>query len=376
MQIASPDNVLTDSDLNYKLKINPVNVKTDYPFVDLIRFISMIGIVWAHIDLFNKDESIVQKFLTDDHYMQFYIPFKQLFKFAVICFFMISGYLLGDKIQTSNSVVYFKNRFGSTVKPYLIAFLPFLGIMVIKAYVFNHVITDTNSFASLVKYCMFQTLFWYLPNYLICLFIILLFKPYLNSIYLGLGLLLITLVYMVLNVYTITYADQHTKAMFGFVFYLWLGAYIRHNNLVYDIRKIPSGILIAITAALFVLSSLESYWLYLNKLSYFHILRIFNQLYSVSMFVLLVNLCRSKINFGPFNPRKETFGIYLYHSFFIYFIIPKVITLGEQYLGIKLYNYTTGLRLGIITLYFVACYISTVLLVKAFLRFKLAYLNF
>jgi peptidoglycan/LPS O-acetylase OafA/YrhL len=73
------------------------NKKYIYPFVDLIRFISMLGIVWAHTDAFPLQVNSFE-FLKNIGDVEYFIVFKQIFKFSVVCFFMISGFLLGDNI--------------------------------------------------------------------------------------------------------------------------------------------------------------------------------------------------------------------------------------------------------------------------------------
>lgn len=345
----------------------------NFPFIDLIRFVSMMGIVWAHVVLWPPIANGSTELL-EDNYMQAYIPFKQIFKFSVICFFIVSGFLLGDKISTVNGLAYFKKRFTTTTKPYLIAFLSFLGLLMIRSYVLDRQVTESNSFLSIVKFGLFDTFFWYLPNYLICLSIILIFRKYLKSLYLGAALFCATLIYTVLTVYTTTYAAGHATALLGFVFYLWLGAYIRQKNIVTHILKIKTYVLLTIAVFLFIVSSLESYWLYKHSLQYFNILRGFNQLYAVAMFALLVKLGSTKINYGIFEPRRESFGIYLYHGFFVYFLFPKAIIMTKQYFGIEIWSAHTVPRLLLITLYGVCCYLLSLMLVKVLLRFKLAYL--
>ena len=333
----------------------------------------MIGIVWAHVVLWSPYKGGSTEYL-NDAYMQYFVPYKQIFKFSVICFFIISGFLLGDKIKTVRSFPYFKRRFRSTMKPYVFAYAAFLGLLFFRAYVLKSHVTESNTVYSIVKFSIVDTLFWFMPNYLVSLAVVLLCKKYLNSIYFGIGLFVITLAYSYFSVYNRNFVTSHSTALFGFVFYLWLGAYIKQSNLVEKIRKIKTPLLVAVAILFYIASSAEAYWLYRQKLEYLNILRILNQFYAISIFVLLVKLGYSKITFGPFTPRKETYGIYLYHGFFTYFFLPKIIVMLNNYFDIRFISYNTLLRLLIITAYFIVCYTSSVLLVKAFLRFKLAYL--
>jgi peptidoglycan/LPS O-acetylase OafA/YrhL len=344
-----------------------------YPFVDLIRFISMIGIVWAHVSVYPITNSGSYELVSDD-YMVAFIPYKQVFKFAVLCFFMISGFLLGDKISAVNPVSYFKRRFNSTIKPYMVAFCMFIALELVRIHILNKHVTHSDSIIDILRFCLFETFFWYLPNYLICLAIILVFKRYLKSLYLGASLLCITLLYAAFTVYTTTYSVGHTQVVFAYVFYLWLGTYIRQKNLVPYIYKFNIYYVLAAVVLLFVISSVESYWLYKHNLNYLSILRIFNQLYAVAMFVLLVKLGSKKRTFGPFHPRKESYGIYLYHGFFIYFIFPKAVIMANEYLGLQIWSTNTWIRLLLMTAYAVICYLTTALFTKILLNLKLAYL--
>jgi peptidoglycan/LPS O-acetylase OafA/YrhL len=76
-----------------------------YPFVDWIRMISMIGIIWAHTPNFEGTKSYNS---LDDITLYFF--FMNFFKFGVICFFLISGFLLAGKIQQEPAISYFKRR--------------------------------------------------------------------------------------------------------------------------------------------------------------------------------------------------------------------------------------------------------------------------
>jgi peptidoglycan/LPS O-acetylase OafA/YrhL len=340
--------------------------KTNYHFVDLIRFLSMMGIVWAHINV--SDMLSTENLKTTDHSFAV-ILFMQFWKFGVICFFIISGFLLADTDRLNNTKIYYQKRVKTLLKPYTIALSIFL-ILDLLIHPFFEKTTLTGHFILNKLYLLLtQSAFWFVPNYIIALSTILLFRKYVPSIKFGVTLLAITLVYSVLTVYTSQYQASHTTAFLGFVFYLWLGVYFNKNKILDKIKSMRSAVLILTAISLFILSSIESFFLFRLNLSFFSILRIGNQLYSLSIFALLVNLSSKIPPFKFFNPRKETYGIYLYHCFFV--IVPKRF---YTLLHIKLpYNHTFEC-MGHAIIWFAICYLGTTILVKTLNHFKLGYL--
>ena len=346
----------------------------NYPFVTLIRFISMIGIVWAHTCLY-IGYSNEEDFLNKIGHVELYIPFMQIFKFGVICFFIISGFLLGDKIKTGNLAQYYKRRVQHTFKPFLLVLFIFIIVFVFRIFILHRNLHGIDSITKIVSFCLFQTPLWYLPNYLITLAVTLIFSKYLYSKYFGGLLLLITLLYSIFTVYTIKYQAGYTSAIFGYAFYLWLGINLKYrSNILFKIKKINLASLSILLILSFSLSCLESYKLYQNHLNYFSILRIFNQIYSVIMFIFLVRVCKYNPNFGIFNPKKETYGIYLYHG---------VLSMGSTAF-INHFNVFKAFNLTIPDIYtfmvyhllfFSIVYFSTTALVKILLKYNFGYLQ-
>lgn len=368
------ENLTLDKEVVHNNPDEAIVTKSNYSFINFVRFISMIGVVWAHIR-FMPDNLNTEQFLAHlPNFMKMeYIFFMQFFKFGVICFFLISGYLLGDKIQSSEPYQYFKRRFNVTAKPYIVVVLIILVAESISFFLVHGNRSGTEFYA-LMKYLVLDGALWYLPNYLISLTVLLCCTKYIHKIWFGGILFLATLIYTALTVYNPAYEVSHTSAIFGFVFYLWLGVYVRQHNLINQIYKIKINWLILITLSLFVLSSIESYELLeKNNTQYFNVLRVMNQLYSISMFCLLVKISQRGITFNFFNPRAETFGIYLYHSIFIIFFLPRMHSLLMKYLQVDIYNMSNYLLLFL--LYFLVCYLFTVFLVRFLIKYKLGYLS-
>ena len=132
------------------------------------------------------------------------------------------------------------------------------------------------------------------------------------------------------------------------------------------------GILLLI----FVLSNLETWYLfnYTHTHDSINTLRITNQLYSVTIFIFLIRCCGKAPNFGIFNPRQETYGIYLYHTFFIFFVIPVLESWITRQFHIGFFSYNIYKIILITLVNFVFCYFASTALVKLLLRLKLGYL--
>jgi hypothetical protein len=345
--------------------------KAVYPFVDLVRFIATIGIVFIHTEAPSPGQNF-EAFLHHVHHVEYYLLLRQIFKFSTICYFLIAGFLLADKTLDTNPFKYYLRRLNIIAKPYLLALLIFITILVITT---MHTFQSQYVF-SVIKFAAFYTPFWYVPNYLLCLLIIVGFYKYASSLYFGGLLFLITLSYSYFDVYSATHTGSHTTALFGFVFYMWLGVYIKKSNLVEKIKQISPVITGAILLLLFVLCNLETHYLFYHTHTHdsLNTLRISNQLYSVAFFVFIISLCTKKPNFGIFNPRKETYGIYLYHSFFFFFVIPYTEAWISPMFNINLVSYNIYHLLALTFINFIICYLASTAFVKLLLRFKLAYL--
>lgn len=63
---------------------NPL-VKNNYPFVDYIRFFSLVGIVFTHTDVYPQKWDFVAHF-HEPVYIVSYIALKQITKFSTIFF--------------------------------------------------------------------------------------------------------------------------------------------------------------------------------------------------------------------------------------------------------------------------------------------------
>lgn len=349
--------------------------KTTYPFVDLVRFIATMGIVFLHSEapLGGHEYNSV---MHNVNHVEYYFALKQLFKFSTICYFLIAGFLLADKITDRSPFTYYLRRLNLIARPYLIALAFFVLTLVVNEYFFSQNVFTWSFIPAAVKLSVLYTSYWYIPNYLLCLLVIVCFAKYSRSIYFGVGLLLVTLGYTYYYVYAPGHSNSHTTALFGFVFYMWLGMYIRQNGIIDKIKKISPWTIGVALMLVFMLANFESYYLFNHDHTNNNLntLRISNQLYSLAIFAFLVRCCGSAPKFGMFNPRNETYGIYLYHSFFSFFFIPLIETGLSSYFHINLFSYNVYQIITITIANAAVIYFATTALVKLLLRFNLAYL--
>lgn len=207
--------------MDIELRNTEIPAKKNFDFIDTIRCISMIGIVFEHCSVF-WGFSYADKF---DTFIE--VSIMQVLKFATIAFFLISGFLINHKFQEYTPIEYLRNRFRNTIKPWIIWVLIFVLLDLVDrlvAYIKgsdDRIATQTLSFIGKEFVdTIFFTSYWFILNFLICIAILLLFRKYLYKIWFGIVLGAISIVYS-FNLYYHWFITQHSTALFGFVFYLW-----------------------------------------------------------------------------------------------------------------------------------------------------------
>jgi len=302
--------------------------KKNFNFVDTIRCISMMGIVFEHsamlwsVNYTAKSDKILQ------------ISTMQFFKFATIAFFLIGGFLINYKFTEYTPGQYLKRRFANTIKPWLF----WIMVLVIANLIRKWIVFKKESGSAILladpvayfteefRYILFESSFWFILNFLICISLLLIFKRYLYKPWFGLILFCISLVYSV-NLYTEWFITRHSTALFGFIFYLWLGVYLNryYDRVMLWVKTITWPSLIAINILCFVLACSEIYLLAeLGSHDEYNTLRITNIFYSLSMFALLLKMGNIKSLDQMLTPRLTTFGIYLIHQILIIRLLPEI----------------------------------------------------
>jgi membrane-bound acyltransferase YfiQ involved in biofilm formation len=166
--------------------------------------------------------------------------------------------------------------------------------------------------------CLFTSTFWFVPNLLFALALLLLFERFLHDVRIGLVFLMASLFYGV-NLYGHWLPVTHAKAFFGFVFYLWLGAWCAWNFPALERRlaRIPASVMLGLIFLSFSLALAESKLLTaFGSIDSINTLRISNQIYSL---VLVLGIVKVKRAMWPrfVNVRRDTYGLYLSHTIWI-----------------------------------------------------------
>jgi len=301
----------------------------NYSFVDTIRCISMMGIVFLHCSVFwgLKYKSFPETLIET--------AAMQILKFSTIAFFLIGGFLINHKFNQYSAGQYLKNRFRNTVKPWLFWVAVFFVLDIVGQVIIYLRFGSSDAFDNLPLYLieetghiLFYTSYWFIPNFLICIALLLIFKKRLYNIWFGVFLGILSVFYSI-NLYSTWVPTEHSTALFGFVFYLWLGVMLNKHfqKVMTFINKISWNKLILINIIFFILSVAEG--IYLARLGSedpFDTLKFTNILYSLSIFAAMLKV--GGINFiqSKLNPRQTTFGIYLIHYVLIVNLLPLIFT--------------------------------------------------
>lgn len=301
-----------------------IPAKKNFEFIDSIRCLAMIGIVMEH-SIYNG--TYIFSGYPPKHIL--YICLIQLSKFGTIAFFVLAGFLLGDKFTTYSSWEYFKRRLSNTFKPWLVWSLVMLVAILAQRYVAIHKSGDEYHFMleleSKIKLVYLYTNYWFIINFMFCIAILLCFKKYLYSFWLGSVLLICSLVYSI-NVYYEWFLPSHTIAIFGFIFYLWLGAICNHywDRLENFVSKTNIFIYLTVFLITFVWAVFDITRLMDAKsVDPYNTLRLSNIFYSVATLALLLKV--KNFNFTKYlKPRKTTFGIYLIHYILVVSLLPEI----------------------------------------------------
>ena len=284
----------------------------EHLFVNNVRFWSMLAIIAMHscailVNTGRASAMSLRGMMTP-------------FKFGTIAFFLASGFLLGERMEACAPVEYLRRRLEKIFVPWTV-WLSLLVFFFLGAKVVEHRVTLRFDMATAAviahKYydCTFMTAFWFVPNLLLSLAILLLFRRYLRSAWFGAMFLAVDVFYS-LNVYAVWMRTHHTEAMLGYVFYLWLGTYAaRHfGRLNAWIERTPASVLVGVTIAAGLLAYQEAALLeHLGSADPLNTLRLSNQIFSVAVVLLLLKV-RKATSPGFVDVRRHTFGIYLSHS--------------------------------------------------------------
>jgi membrane-bound acyltransferase YfiQ involved in biofilm formation len=288
--------------------------KADHLFVNNARFCSIVAVVLLHCAL---EERWLTLDGTSPALCRLLIAFL---KFGTINFFFVSGFLAGERLDHQDSLQYLKRRIQNVGMPWLLWASVWFAVVVLHDVLQNTFLVQLHqglgaaashyAFESVVK-----TAFWFVPNLIFALAILLFMRHWFSERVTGTILLACSLFYGI-NVYRQWVPSLHMEAFCGFIFYIWLGACAaRHLQAVERwLARVPMPWILCAGALTLAAAIQESNILaQLGAPDSNNTLRITNQLYSLVVVAFMLKL-RVKLSPRFIPVRETTFGIYLTHT--------------------------------------------------------------
>lgn len=338
---------------------------SDYLFVSNVRFLAMISIVWVH--------AIYQWGLASPPASYVQVILLQSMKFGTIGFFLISGYLLGEGLTRTSPRRYFYRRVNAVFVPWVFWSVVWFAIALSQDLLgedsHRHLVSSLHDLGQLyLKFVFTQSIYWFVPNFFLCLAIVLSLHKRVPDYVQGIIFLSLSLFYGV-NAYIRVIPSVHMSALFGFVFYLWLGSLAyRHREKWNRWMARTSWVRLVTFAGVATILAIAEFHM-LERIGAddsLNTLRISNQIYSVVLVLLIVKSKRSLFPRG-LDVRSETFGIFLIHPILIEaFQIGYARVSSSAREGIRA-NGPLTILLGLVT--FVLLYLFSILLTKQIRRF-------
>ncbi len=239
----------------------------------------------------------------------------QCAKFGTIAFFLVAGYLVGERIDQQSKQEYLWRRVSRLGCPWLAWFSIYCATHAFGHWLYHRPLARVPTFTETILGPLFGSAFWFVPNILFALCVLLVLSRHINDWRWGVALLTPSLFYAI-NIYGQWVNTRHSTAFTGFVGYLWLGAWAARNwkRVVKIISAVPASGFSVVSIALLLLAVWETRILMsLHFIEPQNTLRITNQLFSISVVLLLLKV-RTRLYPAFLNVREHTFGIYLTHS--------------------------------------------------------------
>jgi peptidoglycan/LPS O-acetylase OafA/YrhL len=303
--------------LHGKAAAAPANRDANHLFANNVRFLSMIAIIAVHTS------NAYPVFCHQEPAPLALLCLLQTCKFGTIAFFLVAGFLLGERIERYSSLQYYARRLKNVFLPWLVWYLLYCALRNFCRYTpSSHPIAQISA---MLWDALPGSTYWFVPNLLIALAVLLIFRPFFRDIRMGLVFLAASLFYAA-NIYGHWIAVEHTRAVFGFVFYLWLGAWASWHFATIErwLLRIRASVLIAMLLATGVLAMAETMLLrFLHSADPMNSLRLSNQLYSVAAVLAIMKL-RREIWPRFVDVRAHTYGLYLTHSIVLAVLIAAV----------------------------------------------------
>lgn len=199
--------------------VNEAPTKRNYDFIDHIRCLAMISIVFEHSFGAHEFPIYSSKFWA-------YLSVIQIGKYGTVIFFLLAGFLIGDKFTDYTPGEYLKRRFSNTFGPWLFWSGVYIVCMMISLHITGKMYHDNRfnlaNILNEIKITYLYTNYWFIINFMVSISLLLIFKRYLYSTVFGGVLLMFTLIYCV-NIHFQWFDPSHTIAILGFIFFLMAG---------------------------------------------------------------------------------------------------------------------------------------------------------
>lgn len=306
----------------------------DYDFASNVRFLAMAAVVFVHCIIPSFRIAGIRPAATLER------ATHQPLCFDVIGFFLVSGFLMEGSLKRRSPAEYFKRRIRRIVIPWLFWVSIFFAVLLAGDLLHGRLELAWREGASWIGhqflFCLFSTAYWFVPNLLIALCILLACRRFLFDLRLGCVLLTLSLFYGVnIHAHWVPF-QNHSEALLGFVFYLWLGAFAARNFAAIQtwIMRIPTIALLGLAALAGCAAFAESSVLCdAGNLYPMNTLRICNQAYAV-LLVLAVFKLSGSAWLQVLKVRATTFGIYLIHPVMAMVVMSLIKrTVGESLTG-------------------------------------------
>lgn len=335
----------------------------NHVFADNIRFLSMAAVIGLHT---------CQGYYLALHSSSIIEPVSyvyQALKFGTIGFFLVSGFLMGERLSQYSPVAYFQRRLRNVFVPWCVWFFLWFCLRCGSDLIRGKVADFNLSYlSSCFVACLFGTAFWFVPNLFLALAIILVFRRYLHQMWFGLILLLASLFYSA-NIYGQWILDGHTRAIFGFVFYLWLGVWsaAHYSAIERCLKRVHMRVLTGLTLLAYAIALGESRLIWrMNSPDPFNTLRLSNQIYSV-LIVLVIMKLKGTVWPQFVNVREHTFGLYLTHTLALSLLLTPLKPL-VRHIGAEPGWMVLLISLFLVPILFALVYGASLLVVRSLLK--------
>lgn len=328
-------------------------------FANNVRFLSMMAIIAIHTVIAYPYTSVPAVYLI------------QPLKFGTIGFFLISGFLFGERMDRYSSLEYDGRRLKNVLLPWTLWYLLYCMLHIAAHAAHGRLsIHSADPFTPLwstFSTSLLDTAYWFVPNLLIALAVLLILRRALRNIATGMVFFAVSLLYGA-NIYGRWFPVEHPRAVFGFVFYLWLGAWGAWHFAVVEkwLSRIPSWVMIGCVILTNGFALVETKVLFhLHSADPLNSLRITNQLYSVAVVLAMMRLRHAA--WPRFvDVRAHTFGLYLTHSVALTVLEPVLVRILPRLGPLRLWKSPFGSSV-LIPILFIVVYGGCLLMVRELL---------